>query len=102
MDSPISATISAMGAPGCLKLMPKGMSPDAHVDRLMGKLVRAVEVSLEATAAARDAVAEILKRGAETGIFFARGRGEPPPTGFALTEQDRDFLRSLSIRPDRE
>ena len=80
----------------------QGMSSDAHVDRLMGKLVRAVEVSLKATEAARDAVAEILKRGAETGIFFAHGRGAPPPTSFELTEQDRDFLRSLSIRPDRD
>ncbi len=86
------------------------MSSDAHVDRLMGKLVRAVEVSLKATEAARDAVAEILKRGAETGIFFARGRGAQPSAGrgaqpsagFELTEQDRDFLRSLSIRPDRD
>jgi len=78
------------------------MSPDAHVDRLMGKLVRAVEVSLQATEAARDAVAEILKRGAETGIFFARGRGAAPPTGFELNEQDRDFLRGVSIRPDRD
>ena len=80
------------------------MTPDAHVDRLMGKLVRAIEVSLKATEAARDAVGEILKRGAETGIFFAQGRSTPPPasTGFALTDLDRDFLRSLSIRPDRE
>jgi len=78
------------------------MSSDAHVDRLMGMLVRAVEVSLKATEAARDAVAEILKRGAETGIFFTRGRGSQPSTGFELTDQDRDFLRSLSIRPDRE
>ena len=79
------------------------MSPDAHVDRLMGKLVRAVLVSLKATEAARDAVAEILKRGAETGLFFAPERGaRPPTTGFELTEQDRDFLRSLSIRPDRD
>ena len=78
------------------------MTPDAHVDRLMGKLVRAIEVSLKATEAARDAVAEILKRGAETGIFFAHGRSAPPPTGFELTDLDRDFLRSLSIRPDRE
>ncbi len=79
------------------------MPPDAHVDRLMGKLVKTVLVSLEATEAARDAVAEILKRGAETGIFFAKGHGtRPPTTGFELTEQDRDFLRSLSIRPDRD
>ena len=81
----------------------RGMSPDAHVDRLMGKLVRAVLVSLKATEAARDAVGEILKRGAETGICFAKGRGaRPATTGFELTEQDRDFLRSLSIRPDRD
>jgi len=78
------------------------MPPDAHVDRLMGKLVRAIEVSLKATEAARDAVGEILKRGAETGIFFAQGRGAPPSIGFELTDLDRDFLRSLSIRPDRE
>ena len=80
------------------------MTPDAHVDRLMGKLVRAIEVSLKATEAARDAVGEILKRGAETGIFFAHGRSAPAPAppGFSLTDLDRDFLRSLSIRPDRE
>jgi len=47
-------------------------------------------------------VAEILKRGAETGIFFAQGRGTPASSGFELTDLDRDFLRSLSIRPDRE
>ena len=80
------------------------MTPDAHVDRLMGKLVHAIEVSLKATEAARDAVGEILKRGAETGIFFAHGRSTPTPAppGFTLTDLDRDFLRSLSIRPDRE
>jgi hypothetical protein len=72
------------------------MSSDAHVDRLMSKLVHAVEVSLRATAAARDAVAEILKRGAATGIFFAQGRGTPASTGFELMDLDRDFLRSLS------
>jgi hypothetical protein len=80
------------------------MTPDAHVDRLMGKLVRAIEVSLKATEAARDAVAEILKRGAETGLFVAHGRSTPAPAppGFTLTDLARDFLRSLSIRPARE
>ena len=73
------------------------MTPDRHVDRLMDKLLRAIEVSLRATEASRDAVQEILRRGAETGIFFA---GTKAPEGFELTEQDRDFLRSLSIRPD--
>ena len=66
----------------------------------MDKLLRAIELSLRAAEASRDAVQEILKRGAETGIFFAGARGTPPPDGFDLTEQDRDFLRSLSIRPD--
>jgi hypothetical protein len=81
------------------------MTPDRHADRLMDKLLRAIELSLKATEASRDAVQEILKRGAETGIFFTgkRAGGEPAsrePEGFDLTEQDRDFLRSLSIRPD--
>jgi len=80
------------------------MDPDRHADRLMDKLLRAIEVSLKATEASRDAVQEILKRGAETGIFFTGGRDAKPPSkqpeGFELTDQDRDFLRSLSIRPD--
>ena len=36
----------------------------------MEKLLRAIEVSLKATEASREAVQEILRRGAETGIFF--------------------------------
>jgi len=79
------------------------MVPDRHADRLMDKLLRAIEVSLRATEASRDAVQEILKRGAETGIFFAgreAGRPAEPPEGYELTDRDRDFLRSLSIRPD--
>jgi hypothetical protein len=76
------------------------MPREPHLDTLMKKLMRAVEVSLAAADAARDAVQEILKRGAETGIFFAgtRGRGDP---SFELTAQDREFLRAVSIRPDR-
>jgi len=80
------------------------MVPDRHADQLMAKLLRAIEVSLKATEASRDAVQEILKRGAETGIFFAGGRdarsSSRQPDGYELTDQDRDFLRSLSIRPD--
>jgi len=71
-----------------------------HVDRLMDKLLRAIELSLKATEASRDAVQEILKRGAETGIFFTGAKATKPAEGFELTEQDRDFLRSLSISPD--
>jgi len=76
------------------------MSREPHVDVLMKKLLKAIEVSLAATEAARDAVQEILKRGADTGIFFAgaRGRGNP---SFELTAQDKEFLRAVSIRPDR-
>ena len=80
------------------------MGPDRHADGLMEKLLRAIQVSLRATEASRDAVQEILKRGAETGIFFTGGRQASaptkPPEGFDLTDRDRDFLRSLSIRPD--
>jgi hypothetical protein len=76
------------------------MPREPHLDTLMKKLMRTVEVSLAAADAARDAVQEIIKRGAETGIFFAgtRGRGDP---SFELTAQDREFLRAVSIRPDR-
>jgi hypothetical protein len=80
------------------------MVPDRRADQLMDKLLRAIEASLKATEASREAVQEILKRGAETGIFFAGGRdvkaSTKPPEGYELTDQDRDFLRSLSIRPD--
>ena len=80
------------------------MTPDRHADHLMDKLLRAIQVSLKATEASRDAVQEILKRGAETGIFFSGRRDvkalAAPPEGYELTDQDRDFLRSLSIRPD--
>ncbi|MBI4246929.1 MAG: hypothetical protein HY614_07040 [Candidatus Rokubacteria bacterium] len=75
------------------------MPREPHLDALMKKLLRAIEVSLAATDAARDAVQEILRRGADTGIFFsgAKGRGDPSP---GLTAQDREFLRAVSIRPD--
>ena len=80
------------------------MVPDRHADRLMDKLLRAIEVSLQATEASKDAVQEILKRGSETGIFFTGTRdakqSSTPPEAFELTDQDRDFLRSLSIRHD--
>jgi hypothetical protein len=73
---------------------------EPHLDALMKKLLRTIEVSLAATDAARDAVQEIIKRGADTGIFFAgaKGRGNPTPE---LTAQDKEFLRAVSIRPDR-
>ena len=76
------------------------MTQERPADRLMEKLLRAIELSLKATEASREAVQEILKRGAETGIFFSGARGAESIDGFDLTEQDRDFLRSLSIRPD--
>ncbi len=76
------------------------MPREPHVDSLMKKLLRAIEVSLSATDAARDAVQEILRQGADTGIFFsgAKGRGNP---SFELTAQDKEFLRAVSIRPER-
>jgi len=76
------------------------MTQERPADRLMEKLLRAIEVSLKATEASREAVQEILRRGAETGIFFSGARAAEAAEVFDLTEQDRDFLRSLSIRPD--
>lgn len=76
------------------------MTQERPADGLMEKLLRAIELSLKATEASREAVQEILRRGAETGIFFAGARKPDGGDAFDLTEQDRDFLRSLSIRPD--
>jgi hypothetical protein len=69
----------------------------------MSKLVKTIEVSLAAADAAREAVQEILKRGAETGIFFSGARASGPKSAdhpFELTAQDRQFLRAVLIRPD--
>ena len=76
------------------------MPRERHVDLLMKKLLQVVEVSLQATEAAREAVQEILRRRADTGIFFAgkERRGEPSSE---LTSQDKEFLRAVSIKPDR-
>ncbi|HET7874259.1 MAG TPA: hypothetical protein VFN71_01940 [Methylomirabilota bacterium] len=79
---------------------PLPMASDQAADRLMAKLIRAIELSLRATEASREAVQEILRRGADTGIFFAGTRKDAGARGYDLSEQDRDFLRSLSIRPD--
>jgi hypothetical protein len=69
------------------------------MEQLMKKLLQAIEVSLNATDAARDAVQEILKRGADTGIFFAgTKKGGVSPE---LTAQDKEFLRAISIKPER-
>ena len=66
----------------------------------MAKPLQAIEVSLRATLASREAVQEILKRGAETGIFFAGARKPDGGDAFDLTEQDRDFL-PLAVDPSR-
>lgn len=79
------------------------MARDRHVDGLMEKLLRAIECSLAASQAARETVEEILKRGAGTAIFFAgadAGSEAPAADDVELTPQDREFLRTLSIRPD--
>ena len=65
----------------------------------MKKLLRAIEVSMAATDAAREAVQEILRRGADTGIFFAGAEGRSLTV--TLTRQDKEFLRAVSIHPDR-
>jgi len=76
------------------------MARDRQVDALLKKLLQTIEVSLSAADAARDAVQEILRRGADTGIFFA-GSKKGVPVSSELTTQDKEFLRAVSIKPDR-
>lgn len=76
------------------------MARERQIDALLKKLLQTIEVSLAAADAARDAVQEILKRGADTGIFFA-GSKKGAPVSAELTTQDKEFLRAVSIKPDR-
>jgi len=76
------------------------MARDRQVDALLKKLLQTIEVSLSAADAARDAVQEILRRGADTGIFFA-GSKKGVTVSSVLTTQDKEFLRAVSIKPDR-
>ena len=75
------------------------MPKERQADHLMTKLLQAIEASLTATDAARDAVQEILKRGADTGIFFAGAKRLGVSS--ELTTQDKEFLRAISIKPER-
>ncbi|HKC97372.1 MAG TPA: hypothetical protein VFE97_14885 [Methylomirabilota bacterium] len=76
------------------------MARDRQVDALLKKLLQTIEASLSAADAARDAVQEILRRGADTGIFFA-GSKKGVTVSSELTTQDKEFLRAVSIKPDR-
>jgi TRAP-type uncharacterized transport system substrate-binding protein len=79
------------------------MARDKHIDGLMEKLLKAIECSLAASQAARETIEEILKRGADTAIFFAGADADSRALEgeeIQLTAQDREFLRTLSIRPD--
>jgi len=76
------------------------MARDRQVDALLKKLLQTIEASLSAADAARDAVQEILRRGADTGIFFA-GSKKGVRVSSELTTQDKEFLRAVSIKPDR-
>jgi len=76
------------------------MARERQVDALLKKLLQAIDVSLSAADAARDAVQEILRRGADTGIFFA-GSKKGVTVSSELTTQDKEFLRAVSIKPDR-
>jgi hypothetical protein len=76
------------------------MARDRQVDALLKKLLQTIEASLSAADAARDAVQEILRRGADTGIFFAGGK-KSVTVSSELTSQDKEFLRAVSIKPDR-
>ena len=76
------------------------MARDRQVDALLKKLLQTIEASLSAADAARDAVQEILRRGADTGNFFA-GSKKGVTVSSELTTQDKEFLRAVSIKPDR-
>lgn len=91
---------------------------EEEIRELMAKLMKAIEASLAASEAVREALQEIVRRGYEAKLFFVanaerseEGEGEEPAERewgaltegelrFELTRLDRDFLKSLHIRPD--
>jgi hypothetical protein len=105
---------------------------DDEIRELMAKLMQAVEASLATSAAVREALAELMRRGYEARLFFVanaesaeedgaepgdeaerleaeeltlpvREIGAAPEASdlrFELTKLDRDFLKSLHIRPE--
>lgn len=73
------------------------MSRGEHIQELMSALRRAIEVSLAASEATREAAAELLKRGSDAGTSFLTGESGP---SLDLTPEDREFLRALAIRPE--
>ena len=105
------------------------MEDSDAVRDLMAKLMAAVEASLSGSTAVRDALAELVKNGYEARLFFVAnaesasredaeddgdgsGEDEAPvlreigavvddgDLRFDLTKLDRDFLKSLHIRPE--
>ncbi len=76
------------------------MPREPHVEALFKKLQQAVEISLAAPQASREALQEIQRQGADTSIFFTGGRTRG---GFSqvLPGQDKEFLRALAIKPYR-
>ncbi len=68
---------------------------DQPIEKLMLDLVRAIELSLAASVAARALTVELLKSSAGMGSSL---QGDEPGPFFSLTTQDREFLSALSIR----
>ncbi|MBI2879630.1 MAG: hypothetical protein HYY19_07905 [Candidatus Rokubacteria bacterium] len=93
---------------------------EEEIRELMGKLMKAIEASLAASEAVREALQEIVRQGYEAKLFFVanaerseEGEGEAEEATerdwgaltegelrFELTKLDKDFLKSLHIRPD--
>src|SRR5215475_4876019 len=104
------------------------MDKDEAIRDLMAKLMQAVESSLSTSSEVREALAELVRNGYEARLFFVanaesadqadgeegadgaeeetyvvREIGAAPETAdlrFELTKLDRDFLKSLHIRPE--
>jgi hypothetical protein len=106
------------------------MDKDDEIRDLMGKLMQAVEASLSTSSEVREALAELVRNGYEARLFFVANaeaadgsdHGDGEESGaeeeetyvvreigavpdasdvhFELTKLDRDFLKSLHIRPE--
>jgi|SRR3990172_562240 len=86
------------------------MARDEHIQELMAKLIRAIESSLAASDAVRDAMKELVQQGYDTRLIFvanaesgsAESPSQPPAVFEQASLQEQGTLQDDELLPDAE
>ena len=86
------------------------MARDEHIQELMAKLIRAIESSLAASDAVRDAMKELVQQRYDTRLIFvanaesgsAESRSHPPAVFEQASLQEQGTLQDDELLPDAE